>query len=219
MAILSQPRAGRAACMNCGFCLGFGCEVGAKSTSLSSVIPHGRKNRPLRNSPQLLRQSHRDRQERPRHRRRLFRRAAQHAPAKSQSRHVLRQRRGNSALAAAFRHQTVSRRARQFQRLSSARISCPTAARLATAFSTSRSTITRGSPSAASCTISTNSTRKLGLYGGGGLDARFDFTPISFALNGASSGHPEMGHRFQTCARPQFHAHDANFLPRHFAAR
>src|SRR5260370_38501635 len=43
MAILSQPRAGRAACMNCGFCLGFGCEVAAKSTALSSVIPMAEK--------------------------------------------------------------------------------------------------------------------------------------------------------------------------------
>jgi choline dehydrogenase-like flavoprotein len=39
MAILSQPRAGRSACINCGFCLGFGCEVGAKSTSLSAALP------------------------------------------------------------------------------------------------------------------------------------------------------------------------------------
>jgi len=39
MAILSQPRSGRSACVNCGFCLGFGCEVGAKSTSLSAAIP------------------------------------------------------------------------------------------------------------------------------------------------------------------------------------
>ncbi|HKI12282.1 MAG TPA: GMC family oxidoreductase [Candidatus Acidoferrum sp.] len=38
MAILSQLRAGRSACVNCGFCLGFGCEVGAKSSSLASVI-------------------------------------------------------------------------------------------------------------------------------------------------------------------------------------
>jgi choline dehydrogenase-like flavoprotein len=38
MAILSQPRAGRSACMNCGFCLAFGCEVGAKSSSLASAI-------------------------------------------------------------------------------------------------------------------------------------------------------------------------------------
>jgi choline dehydrogenase-like flavoprotein len=39
MAILSQPRAGRSACISCGFCWGFACEVGAKSSSLASVIP------------------------------------------------------------------------------------------------------------------------------------------------------------------------------------
>jgi choline dehydrogenase-like flavoprotein len=39
MAILSQPYRGRAACIHCGRCLGFGCEVGAKSSSLASVIP------------------------------------------------------------------------------------------------------------------------------------------------------------------------------------
>jgi len=38
MAILSQPRPGRSACMNCGFCLSFGCEVGAKSSSLVAAI-------------------------------------------------------------------------------------------------------------------------------------------------------------------------------------
>src|SRR5438067_648236 len=38
MAILSQPRAGRSACINCGFCLAFGCEVGAKSSSLVASI-------------------------------------------------------------------------------------------------------------------------------------------------------------------------------------
>lgn len=38
MAILSQPRPGRSGCVNCGFCMGFGCEVGAKSSSLASVI-------------------------------------------------------------------------------------------------------------------------------------------------------------------------------------
>ncbi len=43
MAILSQPRAGRSACMNCGFCESFGCEFGAKSSSLSSVIPMAEK--------------------------------------------------------------------------------------------------------------------------------------------------------------------------------
>jgi choline dehydrogenase-like flavoprotein len=39
MAILSQDYRGRNACMHCGFCHSYGCEVGAKSSSLSTVIP------------------------------------------------------------------------------------------------------------------------------------------------------------------------------------
>ena len=39
LAILSQPHNGRPACINCGYCMGFGCEVGAKSSSLSAMIP------------------------------------------------------------------------------------------------------------------------------------------------------------------------------------
>jgi choline dehydrogenase-like flavoprotein len=43
LAILSQPRAGRSACVNCGFCYGFGCEVGAKSSTLASVLPQAER--------------------------------------------------------------------------------------------------------------------------------------------------------------------------------
>ncbi len=39
VAILSQPYKGRGACMHCGFCEHFGCEVRAKSSTLASVIP------------------------------------------------------------------------------------------------------------------------------------------------------------------------------------
>lgn len=39
LAILSRPYRGRAPCQHCGFCLGFGCEFGAKSSTLSTVIP------------------------------------------------------------------------------------------------------------------------------------------------------------------------------------
>lgn len=39
VAMLSQPYRGRSACIHCGFCSGFGCQVGAKSSSLASVIP------------------------------------------------------------------------------------------------------------------------------------------------------------------------------------
>ena len=39
MAILSQPRSGRGACLACGFCFGMGCEAGAKGSTLVSMIP------------------------------------------------------------------------------------------------------------------------------------------------------------------------------------
>ncbi|MDB4892368.1 MAG: oxidoreductase [Gemmatimonadetes bacterium] len=39
MAILSQPYRGRAACVHCGFCETFGCEMRAKSSTLVSMIP------------------------------------------------------------------------------------------------------------------------------------------------------------------------------------
>ncbi|HEX6260998.1 MAG TPA: GMC family oxidoreductase, partial [Woeseiaceae bacterium] len=39
LAILSQPFNNRPACINCGYCMGFGCEVGAKSSTLAAMIP------------------------------------------------------------------------------------------------------------------------------------------------------------------------------------
>jgi choline dehydrogenase-like flavoprotein len=43
VAILSQPYRGRPACANCGFCEQFGCEMGATSSALASVIPVAEK--------------------------------------------------------------------------------------------------------------------------------------------------------------------------------
>src|SRR5262249_10879435 len=39
MAINSQPYRGRSACVHCGFCHGFACEVRAKASTLTTVIP------------------------------------------------------------------------------------------------------------------------------------------------------------------------------------
>jgi choline dehydrogenase-like flavoprotein len=43
VAILSQPYQGRSACVHCGFCESFGCEMRAKSSTLVSVIPAAEK--------------------------------------------------------------------------------------------------------------------------------------------------------------------------------
>jgi choline dehydrogenase-like flavoprotein len=39
MAILSEPHDGRLACGHCGYCMGYGCEFGAKSSTLVTMIP------------------------------------------------------------------------------------------------------------------------------------------------------------------------------------
>ncbi|MDB6083102.1 MAG: oxidoreductase [Gammaproteobacteria bacterium] len=39
MAVASQPFRGRPACVHCGFCMGFGCEARAKSSTLFTMIP------------------------------------------------------------------------------------------------------------------------------------------------------------------------------------
>ena len=43
MAILSQPYRGRNACLHCGYCEGYGCEVRAKSSTLATVIPEAER--------------------------------------------------------------------------------------------------------------------------------------------------------------------------------
>jgi len=43
VAILSQPYQGRGACVQCGFCESFGCEMRAKSSTLVTVIPIAEK--------------------------------------------------------------------------------------------------------------------------------------------------------------------------------
>lgn len=39
VAVLSQPYNGRPGCIHCGFCMGFGCEANAKSSTLATMIP------------------------------------------------------------------------------------------------------------------------------------------------------------------------------------
>ena len=43
MAILSRPHRGRRACQHCGFCESFGCEWGAKSSTLVTMIPEAER--------------------------------------------------------------------------------------------------------------------------------------------------------------------------------
>jgi choline dehydrogenase-like flavoprotein len=46
--------------------------------------------------------------------------------------------------------------------------------------------------------------KKLGFCGGGGLDARFDFTPVAFAMNGLAPGTPSRGTEFKKALQQNF---------------
>jgi choline dehydrogenase-like flavoprotein len=46
--------------------------------------------------------------------------------------------------------------------------------------------------------------QKTGIYGGGGVDARFDLTPVSFALSGLPPGTPRWGKEFKKALRQNF---------------
>jgi choline dehydrogenase-like flavoprotein len=52
--------------------------------------------------------------------------------------------------------------------------------------------------------ISTNWIPKVGFYGGGGLDARFDFTPFFFALGGLPPETPRWGSGFKAALSHNF---------------
>ncbi len=45
---------------------------------------------------------------------------------------------------------------------------------------------------------------KLGFYGGGGFDARFDLTPVAFAMNGLPPGTPRWGKEFKKALKQNF---------------
>jgi len=53
-AILSGAYAGRAACHYCGFCASYGCETGAKSSTLTSVIPLAQRTGKLELVPNAM---------------------------------------------------------------------------------------------------------------------------------------------------------------------
>ena len=75
-AILTAPHLGRAACVNCGMCSGYGCHVNAKSSSAASLLALRREDGTVRDPGQQLRTGNLRRQQRQGDRRRVFRCAA-----------------------------------------------------------------------------------------------------------------------------------------------
>ncbi|MBZ5539666.1 MAG: GMC family oxidoreductase [Acidobacteriia bacterium] len=204
MAILSQPRAGRSACIHCGSCEFFGCEVGAKSTSLSSVIPMALKTGRCEIRPNCY--VHR-----------IETNAAGRVTGAvyfDSQRHAHLQR-ARTVIVCANGAETPR------LLLLSASKQFPNGLANSSGLVGKYLMLNGGSFALGVFEHPLNDykgfavsrvlhdfyeldTRKLGFYGGGGLDARFDLPPISFALAALPPGTPPWGKGFKDVLRDSY---------------
>ncbi len=204
MAILSQPRAGRSACVNCGFCLGFGCEVGAKSSSLASVIRMAERTGRCEIRPNCY----------------VHRIATDKMGRATGAVYFDAHRNAHLQKAKAV---IVCANGAETPRLLllSANNAFPnglanSSGLVGKYLMPNSSAIAYGvfdeplndykgyAVSRVFHDFYELDVKKLGFYGGGGLDARFDLTPISFAMNGLPPGTPRRGSEFKKALQQNF---------------
>ena len=154
MAIASKPYEGRSACVQCGFCLGFGCEVRAKSSSLVTMIPKAVATGRCEIRPNsYVRKIETDARGRGDGREVLRRRQKGDLSAR-ESRRRVRERRRDAAAVAELEVQPVSARAGQLERRRRQVSDVQRRRVRQSACSSTRSTATRASSPRASCGIS-----------------------------------------------------------------
>ena len=204
MAILSQPRAGRSACVNCGFCLGFGCEVKAKSSSLAAMIPVAEATGRCEIRPNCY--VHRIETDKTG---RVV--GAVYYDAKKNS-HL---QKAKAVVVCANGAETprlllLSKSAQFPQGLANSsgavgKYLMPNSG--AIVFATFDEPLNDYKGFAVSRIFHDfyeMDLEKTGIYGGGGLDARFDLTPITFALGALPPGTPRWGSDFKKALRQNF---------------
>jgi choline dehydrogenase-like flavoprotein len=204
MAILSQPRPGRSACVNCGFCLGFGCEVGAKSSSLAAVIPAAEATGRCEIRPN----SYVHRIELDAHGRAI---GALYFDEKKAA-HL---QKAKAVIVCANGAETPR------LLLLSANKQFPNGLANSSGYVGKNLMLNGNGVVTAQFEHPLNDykgfavsrvvhdfyeldAKKVGFYGGGGLDARFDFTPISFATGGLPPGAPRWGKGFKAAIAHNF---------------
>jgi choline dehydrogenase-like flavoprotein len=204
MAILSQPRTGRSACVNCGFCFGFGCEVGAKSSTLASVIPQAERTGRCEIRPNSY----------------VFRIEMDTSGRATGAAYFDEHRNAHLQKAKAV---VVCANGAETPRLLllSANKHFPdglanssglvgkylmfnTSARSVGLFEHSLNDYKGFTDSRVLHDFYELDSQKVGFYGGGGLDARFDFTPYFFALTGLPPDTPRWGGNFKAVLRDNF---------------
>ena len=204
MAILSQPRPGRSACVNCGFCLGFGCEVGAKSSSLSTVIRLAEKTGRCEIRPNCYV-----------HRIETDRNGRATGAVYFDAKRNVHLQRAKAVIVCANGAETprllLLSASNQFPNglaNSSGLVGkylMPNSG--AIAFGVFEEPLNDYKGFAVSRVLHDCyelDSKKLGFYGGGGMDARFDFTPIAFASNGLPPGTPRWGKEFKNALHHNF---------------
>jgi choline dehydrogenase-like flavoprotein len=197
MAILSQPRAGRSACVNCGFCLGFGCEVGAKSSSLASMIPLAEKSGKCEIRPNSYV-----------HKIELDERGRATGALYFDEKKNVHLQKAKAVILSCNGAETPR------LLLLSASAKFPDGLANSSGYVGKNLMFNQNTVSVGLFDEQTNDYKgfavsrilhdfyeldasKVGFYGGGGLDARFDFTPMMFAFGGLPPGTPRWGRDFK----------------------
>ena len=204
MAILSQPREGRSACVNCGFCLSFGCEVGAKSSSLATAIRMAERTGKVEIRPNSY--VHRiELNERGRATGAVYFDAQRNAHLQKAKAVIL------SANGAETPRLLLMSANKQFPdglanssgvvgrnlMLNSAAVSLGV-------FDEPLNDYKGFAVSRVLHDFYELDKEKVGFYGGGGLDARFDITPINFAMGGLPPGTARWGKDFKSALHHNF---------------
>jgi choline dehydrogenase-like flavoprotein len=204
MAILSQPYQGRPACVNCGFCLAFGCEVGAKSTSLSTAVRMAEKTGYCEIRPNSY----------------VHRIAVDDRGHATGAIYFDAERKAQFQKAKAV---IVSANGAETPRLLmlSANKQFPDGLANSSGMVGKHLMLNSGAVSVGVFDEPLNDykgyavsrvlhdfyeldAQKVGFCGGGGLDARFDMTPIGFAMNGLPPGSPRWGNDYKAALQHNF---------------
>ncbi|HUL32266.1 MAG TPA: GMC family oxidoreductase [Candidatus Eisenbacteria bacterium] len=203
MAILSQPRPGRSACQNCGFCLGFGCEFGAKSSSLASVIPIAEKTGRCEIRPNSYV-----------HRIELDKKGRAVGAVYFDAKRNAHLQRAKAVILAANGAETsrlllLSSSSQFPQGLANSsgyvgRNLMPNSNVVVNGVFDEPLNDYKGFAVSRVLHDFYELHAKQGFYGGGGLDARYDLTPAIFALSGLPPGTPKWGPEFKKVLRQNF---------------
>jgi choline dehydrogenase-like flavoprotein len=204
MAILSQPRPGRSACVFCGFCLGFGCEVKAKSSSLASMIPVAEHSGKCEIRPNSYV-----------HKIEIDERGRATGAVYFDEKKNIQRQKAKAVILSANGAETPR------LLLLSASSQFPNGLANSSGYVGKNLMFNSGSVSLGVFDEPSNDykgyvdsrilhdfyqldAQKVGFYGGGGLDARFDMTPIGFGLGALPPGTPRWGKQYKAALAYNF---------------